>query len=61
MNHDIKTHGDAGHSLMNDHECADPSAALAVLTRLTGNPYHEPSAADARGRIIGFFDCHLQR
>lgn len=46
---------------MNDHDPADLPALLAVLTRLTGNPYHEPSADDARRRILEFFDRHLQK
>lgn len=60
IEHDVKTYPDAGHSFMNDHELADLPALLAVLTRLTGNPYHEPSADDARRRIVDFFDRHLQ-
>jgi hypothetical protein len=45
-----------------------PDAALprffaimaAVTGPLMGVGYHEPSAADARRRIIEFFDRHLQ-
>ena len=60
VDHDIKTYPDAGHSFMNDHDRADLPALFAVLFRLTGNPYDEPSARDARQRILGFFDRHLR-
>lgn len=35
-------------------------AFIAVAGRLVGVGYHEPSAADARRRIIAFFDRHLK-
>ena len=59
VDHDVKTYPDAGHSFMNDHDRADLPALFAVQVRLTGNPYHEPSARDARRRILEFFDQHL--
>ena len=61
VDHDIRTYPDAGHSFMNAHDPADLPALLAVLTRLTGDPYHEPSARDARRRILAFFDRHLRQ
>jgi carboxymethylenebutenolidase len=59
VDHDVKTYPDAGHSFMNDHDPADLPALFAVQFRLTGNPYHEPSAQDARRRIVEFFGRHL--
>jgi carboxymethylenebutenolidase len=59
VDHDVKTYPDAGHSFMNDHESADLPALFAVQFRLAGNPYHEPSAQDARRRILDFFGRHL--
>ena len=59
VDHDVKTYPDAGHSFMNDHDPADLPALFAVQFRLTGNPYHEPSAQDARRRILEFFGRHL--
>ncbi len=59
VDHDIRTYPDAGHSFMNDHDRADLPALFAVQVRLTGNPYHEPSAQDARRRILEFFGRHL--
>jgi len=59
VDHDVKTYPDAGHSFMNDHDPGDLPALFAVQFRLTGNPYHEPSAQDARRRILDFFGRHL--
>jgi hypothetical protein len=30
-----------------------------LLSKLSGTRYHEPSASDARHRIVAFFDRHL--
>ncbi len=59
VDHDVKTYPDAGHSFMNDHDPAELPALFAVQFRLTGNPYHDPSAQDARRRILDFFGRHL--
>jgi carboxymethylenebutenolidase len=59
VDHDVKTYPDVGHSFMNDHDPADLPALFAVQFRLTGNPHHEPSAQDARRRILDFFGRHL--
>ena len=61
VDHDVKTYPDAGHSFLNDHDRADLPALFAVQFRLLGNPYHEPSAQDARRRILDFFGRHLAR
>jgi carboxymethylenebutenolidase len=61
VDHDVKTYPDAGHAFMNDHDPADLPALFAVQFRLTGNPYHDPSAQDARRRILDFFGRHLAR
>jgi carboxymethylenebutenolidase len=53
--HDIKVYPGAGHAFLNDHR--DP---LSRAMRVTGIGYHEPSAQDARRRIIAFFDTHLK-
>ena len=61
--HDVKEYPEAGHGFMNDHEGAgDPSPLLfAVMAKLMPGPgYHEPSAEDARRRIVAFFDAHLR-
>jgi carboxymethylenebutenolidase len=53
--HDVKVYPGAGHSFLNDHR--DP---LSRALRVTGIGYHEPSARDARRRIVAFFDTHLK-
>ena len=60
VDHDIKTYPGAGHSFLNDHDPADSPAVFRVLGRLTGSAFHEPSAIDARRRIVEFFDRHLK-
>jgi len=57
--HDVKEYPDAGHSFLNDHDPADASRFMLVLARISGSRYHEPSALDARRRIIDFFGQHL--
>lgn len=61
VDHDVKTYPDAGHMFLNDHDSADMPAIFAVLGRLTASQFHEPSAIDARRRILGFFDRHLKQ
>jgi carboxymethylenebutenolidase len=51
---------DAGHGFMNDHDPADQTLLLVVLAKLSGTRFHEPSAEEARRRIISFFDRHLK-
>jgi len=60
VDHDVKTYPDAGHSFMNDHDRAELPKLFALQFRLTGEPYHEPSARDARRRILEFFGAHLR-
>jgi carboxymethylenebutenolidase len=57
--HDVKEYPDAGHSFLNDHDRADAPAFLVVMAKITGSKYHEPSAKDARRRIVSFFRTHL--
>jgi carboxymethylenebutenolidase len=33
---------------------------MITLARLSRSAYHEPSAQDARRRIVAFFDKHLR-
>lgn len=61
--HDVKEYPDAGHAFINDHDGAGDKTPLlfAVLGRLSpGDGFNEPSARDARKRIIAFFDAHLK-
>jgi carboxymethylenebutenolidase len=56
VDHDVKEYPDVGHSFLNDHD----SGFVAVVGRLMGSDHHEPSANDARARIVSFFDAHLR-
>lgn len=52
--HDVKEYSDAGHSFLNDHQ-----DAVFRCLKIIGIAYHEPSAQDARRRIVSFFRTHL--
>jgi len=60
VDHDVKEYPDAGNSFLNNHDRADVSTLFVVMAKLTGAGYHEPSALDARQRIISFFNAHLK-
>ena len=63
VDHDIKEYPDAGHSFLNDlslPSSARTPAILVVMGKFNGpSGLHEPSAADARHRIVAFFNRHL--
>jgi carboxymethylenebutenolidase len=58
--HDVKEYAGAGHSFLDDFAPGDAPRLMQVMLKLTGQGYHEPSAVDARRRIIAFFDTHLR-
>lgn len=60
VDHDVKEYPGAGHSFLNDHDRGDLPLALSMLMMLPGMGFHGPSAADARARIVSFFDRHLR-
>jgi carboxymethylenebutenolidase len=60
VDHDVKEYPDAGHSFLNNHDRADVPTVFAVMAKITGAGYHEPSAQHARRRIVSFFDAHLK-
>jgi carboxymethylenebutenolidase len=63
VDHDVKEYPDAGHAFLNDHETAGDRSPLmfVVLGKFAGPAgYHEPSAKDARQRIVSFFNTHLK-
>ena len=63
VDHDVKEYPDAGHAFLNDHDGAgDRTPIIFVVMGKFGGPsgYHEPSADDARRRIVSFFDRHLK-
>jgi carboxymethylenebutenolidase len=63
VDHDVKEYPGAGHAFLNDHEGAgDPNPVIfVVMGKFAGSSgYHEPSAQDARRRIVSFFSAHLR-
>jgi carboxymethylenebutenolidase len=58
--HDIKVYPDAGHAFLNDHVPTEVPLWAMVAGRLSASYYHEPTAIDARRRIIAFFDAQLR-
>jgi carboxymethylenebutenolidase len=55
IDHDVKEYPQAGHAFLNDHR-----DAFSRLMKVVGIGLHEPSAEDARDRIVTFFDHHLR-
>ena len=60
VEHDVKQYAGAGHSFLNDHDSADAPILFVLLAKLSGSAYHQPSAQDARQRILAFFSTHLK-
>ncbi len=63
VEHDVKEYPEAGHAFLNDHEVAgDRNPLIFVVMGVFAGPsgYHEPAAADARRRIVTFFNTHLR-
>ena len=60
IEHDVRTYPDAGHGFLNDHDPAEVPLGLRLAAKLPILGYHEPSATDARRRIVEFFDTHLR-
>lgn len=50
---------EAGHGFLNDHDPDDLSRLDKVIAVLAAAGYHEPSARDARRRILALFRDHL--
>lgn len=57
VEHDVKEYPDAGHSFLNRHNLGP----FTVLEKVAGMGHHQPSAEDAWGRILRFFDSHLRQ
>lgn len=63
VDHDVKEYASAGHTFMNDRTGAGdppPPALFAVLTKAFHFEHDPDAAADARRRIVRFFDRHLR-
>ena len=57
--YDMKVYPEAGHSFMNDHLPSEMPKWAIIMGKLSSSEYHEPSARDARRRIVRFFADHL--
>ncbi len=57
--HDVKEYEGAGHSFLDDFAPGDAPTLIRVTMKMMGQGYHEPSAVDARNRIVAFFREHL--
>ena len=53
--HDVKEYPEAGHSFLNNHQ-----DGWFKTLRIINISYHEPSAQDARRRIVAFFKQYLR-
>ena len=60
VEHDIKVYSDAGHGFLNDHDPAELPVWVKGIAALARAEYHDPSAQDARRRIVAFFGAHLK-
>jgi carboxymethylenebutenolidase len=63
IDHDVKEYPDAGHSFLNDLslQSSEIPKIFVVMGKFAGpSGLHEASAADARRRIVSFFDRHLK-
>lgn len=60
IDHDVKEYPDAGHAFLNDHRGLGNRIMFTVMGPLLGPGYHEPSAQDARRRILAFFDRQIK-
>lgn len=59
IDHDIKVYPGAGHGFLNKHGPSDLTFGDQLLAKLVAAGYHEPSAEDARRRVLAFFGQHL--
>jgi carboxymethylenebutenolidase len=59
VEHDVKEYPDAGHSFLNDHAPGEVPFIFQLSAPVLRAGYHEPSAVDARARIVAFFHRHL--
>jgi carboxymethylenebutenolidase len=60
VEHDIKVYSDAGHGFLNEHDPAELPLWVKAIAKVAAASFHEPSARDARRRIVDFFDTQLK-
>lgn len=57
MTADVEEYPQAGHAFLNRIAVASP---LTPVLRVVGVGYEHSAAADAKARILAFFDTHLR-
>lgn len=60
VEHDVKEYPQAGHGFMNDHQPSDSPMLFVLFGKAMGVSHDEQATADARRRIISFFDSQLR-
>ena len=60
IEHDVKVYPGAGHGFLNDHAPGETPVWALLAGKFVHTRYHEPSAADARARVVAFFSTHLR-
>ena len=60
VEHDLEVYPEAGHGFLNDHDPAELPIWVKAITKIAAASYDEPSARDARRRIVDFFAVHLK-
>ena len=58
--HNVKLYPGVGHGFMNNHDPADVTPLLQVLTFVSRTRYDDPATQDARRRIVSFFGTYLR-
>jgi carboxymethylenebutenolidase len=61
VEHDVKEYPDAGHGFLEQIDWREVPLPLVLAGKLSRTRYHAPSAADARARILAFFERHLRQ
>lgn len=59
VEHDVKEYPGVQHGFLNDHRPDEIPTVFRLLNKISGSPYDETAASDARARIIRFFTKHL--
>ena len=57
---DVKEYPQAGHSFLNDHDQQETPKLFVLMGKAMGAGYDEQATADARRRILAFFEDHLR-
>ena len=58
--HDVKEYPGVGHGFMNNHSPDELGMVVSFLARVSNTVYDAAATADARRRIVAFFEQHLR-